>query len=401
MTLNFDFIETLTLASVLYWLGVELCRRLKPLARYNIPPVIVGGLIFSLLRAALAGSVTFKFDLVLMQPFMVVFFATIGLGASAALLKRGGGVACRLLIAAAVLLVLQNAVSLGLGRLLGLAQALALLAGSATMTGGHGTGYVFARTVTEVFGLSSAAEVAMACATFGVVAGSLIGGPLAERLIRRNHLAQALPAGEYRKSLCPDVFSFGDSGEKISNHSILMTIFQICFAASVGIWAEGALAGLGVTFPGYAAALVTGAVMRNIGDHVPLFRVRPRIVRYISGASLSFFLALALMSMDLVSLSGLGLPLLAIMLAQTALMVVFAWFVTFRMTGGDYQAAVVSAGHCGFGVGVTPNAIANMEAVCAKYGMATDAFFAVAAVGAFFIDLVNVFAVNLIIYLLR
>ena len=141
--------------------------------------------------------------------------------------------------------------------------------------------------------------------------------------------------------------------------------------------------------------------MRNIGDHVPLFRVRPRIVRYISGASLSFFLALALMSMDLVSLSGLGLPLLAIMLAQTALMVVFAWFVTFRMTGGDYQAAVVSAGHCGFGVGATPNAIANMEAVCAKYGMATDAFFAVAAVGAFFIDLVNVFAVNLIIYLLR
>ena len=401
MTLNFDFIETLTLASVLYWLGVELCRRLKPLARYNIPPVIVGGLIFSLLRAALAGSVTFKFDLVLMQPFMVVFFATIGLGASAALLKRGGGVACRLLIAAAVLLVLQNAVSLGLGRLLGLAPALALLAGSATMTGGHGTGYVFARTVTEVFGLSSAAEVAMACATFGVVAGSLIGGPLAERLIRRNHLAQALPAGEYRKSLCPDEFSFGDSGEKISNHSILMTIFQICFAASVGIWAEGALAGLGVTFPGYAAALVTGAVMRNIGDHVPLFRVRPRIVRYISGASLSFFLALALMSMDLVSLSGLGLPLLAIMLAQTALMVVFAWFVTFRMTGGDYQAAVVSAGHCGFGVGATPNAIANMEAVCAKYGMATDAFFAVAAVGAFFIDLVNVFAVNFIIYLLR
>ena len=401
MVLNLDFIETLTLASVLYWLGVELCRKVKPLESYNIPPAIVGGLLFALLRAALTGVVTFKFDLVLMQPFMVVFFATIGLGASAALLKRGGGAALRLLAAAAALLLLQNVLSLGLGRLMGVQPALALLAGSATMTGGHGTGYVFAKTVEDVFQLHSAAEVAMACATFGVVAGSLIGGPVAGRLIGKYHLAEAVSEGEYRKIICPDVFSFGDSGEKISNHSILMTIFQVTFAASIGIWGEGALRSCGVTFPGYAVALVVGALIRNLGDHLPVLRVRPRIVRYISGASLSFFLALALMSMDLVSLSGLGLPLLVIMAAQTLLMVIFAWFATFRMTGGDYQAAVISAGHCGFGVGATPNAIANMEAVCAKYGMATEAFFAVAAVGAFFIDLVNVFVVNLLIQMLR
>lgn len=400
ITLNLDFIETLTLASILYWLGVTLCRRLKLLGRYNIPPAIVGGLLFALLRAALVNTVSFKFDLVLMQPFMVVLFATIGLGASASLLRRGGGVAFKLLVAATVLLLLQNALALGIGRLAGVQPALALLAGSATMTGGHGTGYVFARTVSDVFGLGSATEVAMACATFGVVAGSLIGGPLAEKLIGKYKLAAAAPEGEYRKVICPDVFSFGDTDAEISNHSILMTIFQTAFAASVGIWGEGALRNCGVTFPGYAVALVVGAVLRNVGDHVPLFRVRPRIVHYISGASLSFFLALALMSMDLISLKGLGMPLLIIMFAQTALMAVFAWFVTFRMTGGDYQAAVVSAGHCGFGIGATPNAIANMEAVCAKYGMATDAFFAVAAVGAFFIDLVNVVAVNLLIQML-
>ena len=372
-----DFIQTMAFASVLYWLGVTLCRRVKFLIRYNIPPAVVGGLLFAVLRLLLTSRVGFEFDLTLMEPFMIAFFTTIGLGASVALLKKGGSAAFKLLLAACLLLILQNAAAIVIGKFSGLHPMLSVLAGSATMTGGHGTGLVFADELERVFGLQGAQATAIACATFGVLAGSLLGGPIAERLIKGHSLAKEVNGESYRKEMIPDVFSFGDTGEEINTHSILMTVFQITFAVGLGMWFSEWLG--------------------NTGDHVRLLRVNPRIVNHISGACLSFFLAFALMSVDLTALSGLAAPLFSILAFQVVLMILFAYYVTFRLTGGDYQAAVITAGHTGFGLGATPNAIANMEAVCAKYGIAPDAFFAVAAVGAFFIDIVNVIVINVLI----
>ena len=306
----------------------------------------------------------------------------------------------RLLLAACLLLVLQNAAAIMIGKLSGLDPLLSVLAGSATMTGGHGTGLVFADEFEKVLGLQGAQAAAIACATFGVLAGSLIGGPIAERLIKGRSLANEANIGEnYRKEMIPDVFSFGDTGEEINTHSILMAVFQITFAVGLGMWFSEWLGARGILLPAYAIALVAGMAIRNAGDHARLLRVNPRIVKHISGACLSFFLAFALMSVDLTALAGLAAPLISILAVQVVLMILFAFYVTFRLTGGDYQAAVITAGHAGFGLGATPNAIANMEAVCAKYGMAPDAFFAVAAVGAFFIDIVNVVVINVLVKL--
>lgn len=395
--IKFGFIETMAFAAILYWVGVTLCRRLSFLSRYNIPPAVAGGLLFAALKLALSGRIDFQFDLTLMDPFMLAFFATIGLGASAEMLREGGGLTVRLLIAAVLLLLLQNAGALLIGKAAGLAPMLSILAGSTTMTGGHGTGLVFADEIRRLYNIESAQAVAIACATFGVIAGSLVGGPIAERLIRRNSLATAAAPGEYRSGLVADVFSFGDRGEEITNHAILMTIFQITFAVSVGMWGSARLLANGFHVPAYAVALVTAIVIRNAGDHVSFFRVHPRIVKHISGACLSFFLAFALMSVDLAELKPLAGPLALIMLFQLILTVLFVWYATYELAGGGYDGAVIAAGHAGFGLGATPNAIANMEAVCARYGPAPEAFFAVTAVGAFFIDIMNVLVINILI----
>ncbi|MEG1912245.1 MAG: sodium/glutamate symporter [Cloacibacillus sp.] len=396
--IKMDFIQTMAFAAILYWLGVELCRRLSFLRRYNIPPAVAGGLLFALLRAAASSKVGFQFEMTLMEPFMIAFFTAIGLGASLAFLKKGGAAAFKLLAAACLLLALQNAAALFIGHAAGLSPMLSILAGSATMTGGHGTGIVFANEMERYFGVQGAGAVAVACATFGVIAGSLLGGPVAERLIKKNSLAHdSSDEKTGARDIIAEVFSFGDAKEPISAHMILMTIFQITLAVSVGIRVSEWCGLHGILLPSYAAALAAGMIMRNIGDRVPLFRVHPRVVNYIGGACLSFFLAFALMSVDLGSLAVLAGPLLLILCAQTVITAFFAAWGTFRITGSDYQAAVITAGHVGFGLGATPNAMANMEAVCSKYRQAPGAFFAVAAVGAFFIDIVNVIVINILI----
>ena len=248
---------------------------------------VAGGLLFALLRLLAASRVGFEFDLTLMEPFMIAFFTTIGLGASVALLRRGGRAAFRLLLAACLLLVMQNAAAIMIGKLSGLDPLLSVLAGSATMTGGHGTGLVFADEFEKVLGLQGAQAAAIACATFGVLAGSLLGGPIAERLIKGRSLANEANIGEnYRKEMIPDVFSFGDTGEEINTHSILMAVFQITFAVGLGMWFSEWLGARGILLPAYAIALVAGMAIRNAGDHARLLRVNPRIVKHISGALL-------------------------------------------------------------------------------------------------------------------
>nr|WP_321499533.1 sodium/glutamate symporter [uncultured Dethiosulfovibrio sp.] len=389
MILKFDLIGTVAVASLVLWCGLFIRDKITPLKEYNIPAPVIGGILFALLRWALLGKVDFEFEMILQSPLMIAFFTTVGLGASLKLLKKGGPQVLLFLGLASILVVLQNVVAAGVAKLTGLHPLLGLLAGSVTMSGGHGTGATFARTFTLNYGLVGAMELAMAAATFGLVAGSIIGGPVARRLIRKYDLK-------------PDMGNIErDAGGVVLEHhghatvnDVLITILQISCAMYLGALAYGKLMGLGITLPTYLCALFVGIVIRNVSDFSGLYKVHLKCVDYIGSVALSLFLAMALMSLKLWQLMDLAGPMLAILLGETALMAFFATFITFPLMGKDFEAAIMAGGHCGFGMGATPNAVANMEALSSHYGPAPRAFFVIPIVGAFFIDIVNAFVIQ-------
>lgn len=387
--LYFDMIQTITFAIVLLMIGSFLCKRVPFLHRYNIPAPVVGGILFALLNWFLRSKTDFgfRFDTTLQSPFMIAFFTTIGLAASLRLLKEGGKAVFTFLLAASVLLVLQNLVSWGLSIATGLDPLLGLLAGSITMSGGHGTGATFADHFIKQYQLAGATEVAMAAATFGLVSGSLLGGPIARRLITKKNLkAKAESPAETTPTVSELLL---EDAEPIGPGDVLRTIFQLTLAMSLGSIIYTQLVKLNLQFPTYLFSLFVGIFIRNFGDATKLYKVDTRLVDYIGSVSLSIFLAMALMNLQLWQLVDLAIPMLTILTGQVALMAAFAYFVTFNLNGRDYEAAVLCSGHCGFGLGATPNAIANMQAVVSKYGPAPRAFFLVSIVGAFFVDIVN------------
>ncbi|SMG28822.1 sodium/glutamate symporter [Dethiosulfovibrio salsuginis] len=389
MILKFDLIGTVAVASLVLWCGLFIRDKITPLKEYNIPAPVIGGILFALLRWTLLGKVDFEFEMILQSPLMIAFFTTVGLGASLKLLKKGGPQVLLFLGLASILVTLQNVVAAGVAKLTGLHPLLGLLAGSVTMSGGHGTGATFARTFTLNYGLVGAMELAMAAATFGLVAGSIIGGPVARRLIRKYDLK-------------PDMDSIeGEDGGVVLEHhghatvnDVLITILQISCAMYLGALAYGKLMGLGITLPTYLCALFVGIVIRNVSDFSGLYKVHLKCVDYIGSVALSLFLAMALMSLKLWQLMDLAGPMIAILLGETALMAFFATFITFPLMGKDFEAAIMAGGHCGFGMGATPNAVANMEALSSHYGPAPRAFFVIPIVGAFFIDIVNAFVIQ-------
>ncbi len=393
MELKFDLIGTVAVASLVLWCGLFIRTKVDAMREYNIPAPVIGGILFALLRWGLLGKVDFSFDMTLQSPLMIAFFTTVGIGASLKLLKKGGPQVLLFLGLASILVCLQNLVAVGLAKLTGIHPLLGLLAGSVTMSGGHGTGATFAKTFTVNYGLVGAMELAMAAATFGLVAGSIIGGPVARRLIRKYRLTSEVegdaPFAEGENS---DVLIDGQG--HITVNDILVTVLQISGAMYVGSLAYARLMSMGITLPTYLCALFVGIIIRNLSDFCHCFKVHLKCVDYIGAVSLSLFLAMALMSLKLWQLMDLAGPMLAILLGETVLMVFFATFITFPLMGKDYEAAVMVGGHCGFGMGATPNAVANMEALCSNYGPAPRAFFVIPIVGAFFIDIVNAFVIQ-------
>ncbi|MEA3284912.1 MAG: sodium/glutamate symporter [Synergistota bacterium] len=394
MTLELDLIGTVAVASVVLWCGLFLRRKIDVLREYNIPAPVIGGIIFALLRWGLMGKIDFSFDMTLQSPLMITFFTTVGLGASLKLLKKGGPQVLLFLGLASVLVFCQNLVAVVISKLTGLHPLLGLLAGSVTMSGGHGTGATFAKTFTTQYGLVGAMELAMAAATFGLVAGSIIGGPVARRLIRKYDLKPHMhdeSDGVHGESGPLD--SSGDhSGVTVND--VLLTILQISVAMYLGSLAYARLMGMGVTLPTYLCALFVGIIIRNVSDFSGTFKVHLKCVDYIGAVALSLFLAMALMSLKLWQLMDLAGPMVAILLGEMFLMASFSYFITFRLMGKDFEAAIMAGGHCGFGMGATPNAVANMEALCSNYGPAPRAFFVIPIVGAFFIDIVNAFVIQ-------
>jgi ESS family glutamate:Na+ symporter len=395
--IQLDFYGTLVAASLVLLLGRGLVTRVGFLRAYNIPEPVAGGLVVALALLALRGfDIQVKFDTSLQTPLMLAFFATIGLSADFASLKKGGRVVGIFILAVTGLLLVQNAMGIGLASMLGLDPLMGLLTGSVTLAGGHGTGAAWSATFSEKYGLASASELAMASATFGLVLGGLIGGPVARLLIKR---VQVPGCVEQEKPRAPKGFEQPNEERSITAFSFIETLALIAVSLLAGNLLNGLLLGSAFELPTFVCVLFVGVVLRNGLSALGLYQVFEREVSVLGNVSLSLFLAIALMSLKLWDLASLALPIFIILAVQTVVMALFAIFVTFRIMGSNYDAAVLAAGHCGFGLGATPTAIANMQAVTQRYGPSQIAFLVVPMVGAFFIDIINVIVIKLFLAL--
>lgn len=391
--IQLDFYGTLVAASLVLLLGRGLVMRVGFMRSYNIPEPVAGGLVVALILLLLRTlNIEIRFDTSLQTPLMLAFFATIGLSADFASLKKGGRVVGIFLLAVTGLLVVQNAMGIGLAKMLGLDPLMGLLTGSITLAGGHGTGAAWGTVFSEKYGLASASELAIASATFGLVLGGLIGGPVARLLIKR---VQVPGCQNQQTPRLPRGFEQPNKERSITPFSFIETLALIAVSLLAGNLLNGWLHGTSFELPTFVCVLFVGVVLRNGLSALGLYQVFEREVSVLGNVSLSLFLAIALMSLKLWDLAALALPIFIILAVQALVMALFAIFVTFRMMGRNYDAAVLAAGHCGFGLGATPTAIANMQAVTQRYGPSQIAFLVVPMVGAFFIDIINVVVIKL------
>lgn len=395
--ITLDVYGTLVAASAVLLLGQQLVQRVGFLATYTIPEPVAGGQLAALLLLAARSAVDFQvqFDSTLSPPLMLTFFACIGLNADLASLRKGGRPLMIFLAVVLGFLLLQNMAGLLLARSLGQSPFFGLLAGSIALSGGHGTGVAWGKVFSETYGVSSATEIALACATFGLVLGGVIGGPVAKFLLRR----VVLPDAASKETMAESSFDKPNQVRLITAPALIETLALISICLLGGQAISSMLAGSLLELPAFVCVLFIGVILRNGLSAIGVYNVFERAVSVLGNVSLALFLAMALMTLRLWELSALALPILGLLLGQTALMISYAIFVTFPVLGRNYDAAVIAAGHCGFGLGATPTAIANMQAVTNRFGPSTLAFLVVPMVGAFFIDIANALVIKLFIAL--
>ena len=389
LNIKMDMIQTVGLAVIILILGRFLRKKVKFFETYCIPSPVVGGFLFAIINLILRKTnlVIFEFDNTLQSFFMTLFFTSIGFNASWRLLKVGGKKVGMFLIMAIVLVILQNIVAVGVGYLTGVDPLIALLTGSTAMTGGHGTAAAMAPIVEEL-GHTGAKSVAIAAATFGLIAGSSLGGPLANRLIKGKKLEVVAERVDNEK-VRNDEFLFNNDVRKLDGENFAKAFFLILLSMFIGSYVSTFLNQF-LNFPNYIGPMIVAAVLRNISDNTTKFDLHYEEVHILEDVSLNLFLGMAMISLRLWELSSVAGQLAVLLLAQALLAWVFIYFVTFRFMGRNYDAAVLSAGHVGFGLGATPNGIANMQSVCDKYKHSHIAFFVMPIVGALFIDFFNV-----------
>ena len=382
-------IQTVGLAVIILILGRLLRKKVKFFETYCIPSPVVGGFLFAIINLILRETnlVIFEFDNTLQSFFMTLFFTSIGFNASWRLLKVGGRKVVMFLIMAVTLVVLQNVVAVGVGYLTGVDPLIALLTGSTAMTGGHGTAAAMAPIVEEL-GHTGAKSVAIAAATFGLIAGSSLGGPLANRLIKGKKLEVVAEKVDNEK-VRNDEFLFNNDVRKLDGENFAKAFFLILLSMFIGSYVSTFLNQF-LNFPNYIGPMIVAAVLRNISDNTTKFDLHYEEVHILEDVSLNLFLGMAMISLKLWELGNVAGQLAVLLLAQALLAWVFIYLVTFRFMGRNYDAAVLSAGHVGFGLGATPNGIANMQSVCDKYKHSHIAFFVMPIVGALFIDFFNV-----------
>jgi ESS family glutamate:Na+ symporter len=384
--ISFDGYETLVAASMVLVVGGLLVSRVKWLKYYSIPEPVVGGVIAALGLFVLQSStgIGIQFDKALSTPLMLCFFASIGLNAEIASLRRGGKPLAKLVMVVVAFLFVQNFVGVSMAKMLGLDPLIGLVAGSITLTGGHGTGAAWGALFSEKYGLASATELAMACATFGLVSGGLIGGPVARFVSRRIRQRK----GE-QIDVLESTFEDPMRVREINVPAMIETLalFSICLL--VGTRISTALHGSLLELPTFLCVLFVGVVLRNVLAWLGWYQVFDRCVSVLGNVALALFLAMAMMAIQLGQMASVAVPLLLILGVQTVAMAAWAIFVTFRVMGGNHDAMVIAAGHCGFGMGATPTAIANMQSVTDNTKPSHLAFLVVPMVGAFFVDLAN------------
>lgn len=385
MILEVNMIQAVALAVIVLLLGQFIRKKFDVLSKFCIPAPVIGGMLFALFALLLKQSniLEFQMDTTLKGVLMTAFFTTVGFTASLKLLKKGGIQVFTFLFIAIILVSLQNVVGVSLAKVFHLDTLIGLSTGSVPMTGGHGTSGAFAPDF-EKIGAVGATTVAMASATFGLISGSMLGGPVAKKLIEKHNLTATHVA-----CTKDDVQTNATNGSTLTSANFSVAASQIILAMGFGTIISTLLQKTGLTFPSYIGAMFAAAIIRNISDATNTYEVPISEIGAVGNVSLSLFLSMALMGLKLWQLADLAGPLLVMLIAQTILMALFAYFVTFNIMGRDYQAAVLAGGHCGFGMGATPNAIANMEAISSNYGPAPAAFFIIPLVGSLFIDFCN------------
>ena len=376
--------QTTALAVVMLYVGKILKVRIPIIEKFCIPAPVVGGLLFAVISCALYVSeiVEFKFDETLRNFFMVSFFTSVGFQANIKILKSGGISLLIFLVSVIFLIIGQNILAIILSKFLNVSPLVGLCTGSISMTGGHGTSGAFG-SVLENFGLHDATTLCMAAATFGLVGGSLMGGPLGRSLIlKKNLLETAIKADD--SVLVEEKHKHHKSAAKYS-----VGFYQIIFAIGVGTIFSEVLTKSGMTFPIYIGAMIVAALMRNYSEFFGKFKVHIGEITDIGGICLSIFLGIAMITLKLWELASLAIPLIILLLTQTIFMFLYARFIIFNVMGRNYDAAILSAGTCGFGMGATPNAMANMQVLTTKFAPSVKAYLLVPIVGSMFADFIN------------
>ncbi|PIC64173.1 sodium/glutamate symporter [Sporosarcina sp. P13] len=384
MTLELNQITTLFLALALLTIGTILVRKIGVLQKFCIPAPVVGGLLFAILATILKyfDLLSFQLDTSLQNLFMLTFFTTVGLGASFSLIRLGGKLLIIYWVACGFLALAQNAIGVSMSYLFNIHPLIGMMAGAVSMEGGHGGATAYGQTL-EGLGIDSALSIGIAAATFGLVAGGLIGGPIVKYLIKKHDLKSTEVEHEVAYS--------AEAHEPAINTDNFLTqvlLITLCIAGGTFI-GDLFSSATGFVMPGYVGAMFVAVIVRNVVDRFKGDAVHMTSINLIGDVSLGIFLSMALMSIKLWEVADLALPLLVIVFVQVLFVVLFGIFILFRILGKNYDAAVMVAGFAGHGLGATPNAMANMAAVTARYGPSRKAFLIVPIVGAFLIDVVS------------
>lgn len=395
MSITLDMYQTIAFAVVVLILGAFLKRKISFLEKFCIPAPVIGGLIFAIftLICYSTGILEIDFDDTLKEVCMVFFFTSVGFQANLKVLKSGGKPLLIFLVLVIVLIITQNFTAIGLANLLGLDSLTGMTTGSIPMVGGHGTAGAFGP-VLEDFGISGATTVCTAAATFGLIAGSLMGGPIGNRLIKKHNLLETIKND--------DDTLLVEEEEKHERHFSMYApaVFQLIIAVGIGTIFSKLLSLTGMTFPIYIGAMIAAAIMRNIGEYTGKITIHMGEINDLGGICLSLFLGIAMITLKLWQLADLALPLVILLAGQVALMFLFSYIVVFNVMGRNYDAAVLVAGTCGFGMGATPNAMANMQAICEKYEPSVKAYLIIPIVGSLFADFLNSLTITFFINLL-
>ena len=395
MDITLDMYQTVAVAVVVLMIGNFLKKKISFLQRFCIPSPVIGGLLFAIFTLILyaTGIAVIDFDDTLKEVCTVLFFTSVGFQANLKVLKSGGKALIVFLVLVVALMIGQNFASIGLANVLGLDSLTGMTTGSIPMIGGHGTAGAFGP-VLEDFGVSGATTVCTAAATFGLIAGSLMGGPIGNRLIKKHNLLDTIKTED-------DSFLVEEE-EKHERHFSMYApaVFQLIIAVGIGTIVSELLSLTGMTFPIYIGAMIVAAIMRNIGEYTGKITIHMGEINDLGGICLSLFLGIAMITLKLWQLADLALPLVILLAGQAVLMFLFAYFVVYNIMGRDYDAAVIAAGTCGFGMGATPNAMANMQAICDKYAPSVKAYLIIPIVGSLFADFLNSLTITFFINLL-